>query len=81
MSHADVWKKIGAWVDKFAAAVDVGLRTFETVHVKAHSGIAGNERTDKLAGMGSKLRHDLMVKSHPRGWFRNMVERYVNNRI
>ena len=61
-------------MDKFAAVIDVGVGTMEIVHVKAHSGIAGSEWTDKLAGWGAKLRHDLMVNSQPRGWCRNMVE-------
>ena len=68
-------------MDKFGEVIDAGTGTMEIVHVKAHSGIAGNERADKLAGLGAKLRHDLMVKSQPRGWFRNMVESYVSNRI
>ena len=67
-------------MDKFVTE-DVGVDTLEIGHVKAHSGIAGNERADKLAGMGSKLRHDLMVRSQPRGWFRGIVERYASNRL
>ena len=81
VSHADIWKKICGWLDKFVAAEDVGVDTLEIVHVKAHSGIEGNERADVLARKGSKLRHDLMVKSQPRGWFRSVVERYACNRI
>ena len=76
--HADVWKRILAWVRKFEGAAD---RILEWVHVKAHSGIKGNERADELAAKGSRLRHNLMVQSQPAGWFRGMVERYYGNRI
>ena len=78
MSHADVWRRILAWVRKFEGEAE---RVVEFVHVKAHSGIRGNERADELAARGSRLRHDLMVKSQPAGWFRGMVERYYQNRI
>ena len=69
------------WMTKFKAVEDVGVGSIKIVHVKAHSGIEGNERADKLAGMGSRLRFDTMVRSKPRGWFRNMVEKYWSNRI
>ena len=49
----------------------------KSIRVPMHVGV----RTDELAGMGAKLRHDLMVKSQPRGWFRSTVERYVSNRV
>ena len=81
VSHTDVWRKIAGWMDKFKAVEDVGVGSMRILHVKAHSGIAGNERADKWAGMGSKLRYDTMVKSQPGGWFRNTVERYWSNRI
>ena len=81
VSHTDVWRKIAGWMDKFKAVEDVGVGSMRIMHVKAHSGIAGNERADKWAGMGSKLRYDTTVKSQPRGWFRNTVERYWSNRI
>ena len=81
MGHADVWKKIARWMEKFKAVEDVGMGSMEVVYVKAHSGIEGNECADKLAGLGSKLRYDTMIKSQPRGWFKNMVERYWSNRM
>ena len=46
---------------------DVGLGSIKIDHVNAHSGIEGNERADKLSGLGVKLRHDTMIKSQPRG--------------
>ena len=76
--HADIWKKIVVWLDKFEGVED---RSMVFVHVREHRGVAGNERADDLAGMGSKLRHDLMVKSQPKGWFRKMLECYWSNRI
>ena len=79
--HADVWRKIAGRMKKFKAVEDVGVGSMKIVHVKARSGIEGNERADKLAGMRSRLRFDAMVRSKPRGWFRNMVEKYWSNRI
>ena len=66
---------------KFKAVKDVGLGSMKIMHVKAHSGIEGNERADKLAGQGSRLRFDTMVRSQPKGWFRNVVERHWSNRM
>ena len=62
MNHADVWRKIAAWLRKFEEEEG---RSVQVLHVRAHTGVVGNERTDKLAGKGSRLRHQLMVKSQP----------------
>ena len=42
-------------------------KMIEILHVKGHAGNKGNERADKLAKLGSKLRHDIMVKELPEG--------------
>ena len=36
-------------------------------------GIKGNDRIDKLfkLGLGSKLRHDIMIKEFPEEWIEN----------
>jgi len=60
---------------------DSGKRTVVFEYVKAHAGIEGNERADKLAGKGAKLRHDIMVRSQPKGWFRHTVEQYWSRRV
>ena len=51
VSHVDVWKRIGGWMDKFVVVMEivhvdkfVGVDTMEIVHVKEHSGIAVNRQ-------------------------------------
>ena len=81
LRHADVWRKTHVWLVKFAAVEDCGVGSLEIMHVKAHSGIAGNESADRLETRGVKLLCDTMVNSQPRGWFRNMVETHWSNSI
>ena len=47
----------------------------------AHDGDVGNERADKLAKQGSKLRFELMrdQASSP-NWFKKSLYKYWNNR-
>ena len=72
--YADIWKRIRKWLKLFEGARS---RKVEILHVKAHSGINGNERADSLAGQGAKLRFKLMDSQ---GWFQFAVKRYWSNR-
>lgn len=78
VKHADIWRQIDRWMEKFAGSEfeDSGPRTVTFVHVRAHTGVEGNERADRLAAKGANLRHTRMVDSQPKGWFRQTVERY-----
>ena len=42
VKHADVWRKIERWMERFKVVEDVGLGSMAIEHVKAHSGIEGN---------------------------------------
>lgn len=78
VSHADIWRQILVWLRRFRNAPN---RVLAVRHVKAHTGIHGNERADALASRGSKIRHDIMVKEAPTpDWFRKSVEQYGGNR-
>ena len=70
MRHADLWKRILKLIRLFESSPN---RCVEVMHVKAHDGDAGNERADKLAKLGSKLRFKLMQNqaSSP-NWFKNL---------
>ena len=51
------------------------------MHVKAHDGSQGNERADKLAKEGAKLRFDLMELTGPHNtWFHQALALYWSNR-
>ena len=52
----------------------------DILHVRAHAGNAGNERADKLAKLGSQLRHDIMVEKLSEGWMMRVKELYWRNR-
>ena len=75
--HADIWKRILKWLRLFESSHN---RCVEILHVKAHAGQRGNERADKLAKEGAKLRFDLMNKSQPEGWFQRALKCYWDNR-
>ena len=76
--HADLWKRILKWIRLFESSPN---RCVEVMHVKAHDGDVGNERADKLAKQGSKLRFELMrdQASSP-NWFKKSLYKYWNNR-
>ena len=48
--------------------------------MRAHEGNAGNERADKLAKLGAKLRFDVMVKDSPTNWNERAKNLYWENR-
>ena len=52
----------------------------EVLHVKAHAGQLDNERADKLAKKGVKLRFILMIKTRPKKWFERALKVYWGNR-
>ena len=52
----------------------------EILHVRGHKGNKGNERADKLAKLGSKLRHDIMIEKLSVGWMERAKELYWRNR-
>lgn len=54
LANSDLWRLLSALVEKRAAQ---GLTRVDFQHVLAHSGIAGNERADKLAGEGTARDH------------------------
>ena len=78
VSHADIWRKILFWLRRFD---NEPRRILYVTHVKAHTGVVGNEKADKLASKGSKLRHDLLIKAATPGWFKYALEHYWENRI
>ena len=48
--------------------------------MRAHEGNADNERADKLAKLGAKLRFDVMVKDSPTNWNERAKNLYWENR-
>ena len=62
ISHADIWRKILAWLRRF---LNESNRVLTIHHVKNHSGIHDNERANALAAQGGRLLHDIMVSEAP----------------
>ena len=50
------------------------------MHVRAHVGVFGNEKVDKLAKEGAKLRFELMEAAAPDDWFHSALYKYWGNR-
>ena len=76
--HADLLKRILKWIRLFESSPN---RCVEVMHVKAHDGDVGNERADKLAKLGSKLRFKLMQdQASSPNWFKKSLYKYWNNR-
>ena len=61
--HTDIWRRILRWMRLFERSP---TRSVVVRHVNTHSDTHGNERTDKLAKEGAKLRFKLMelAESH-----------------
>ena len=76
--HADIWRRILSLLRLFESSAD---RSVAVMHVKAHDGSQGNERADKLAKEGAKLRFDLMELAAPHNtWFHQALALYWSNR-
>ena len=77
VSHSDLWRSILFWLRRFDESP---VRYVEVLHVRAHEGNAGNERADKLAKMGAKLRHEVMADQMPTNWAQRAKQQYWENR-
>ena len=77
VSHSDLWRSILFWLRRFDESP---VRYVEVHHVRAHEGNAGNERADKLAKMGAKLRHEVMADQMPTNWAQRAKQLYWENR-
>ena len=75
--HRDIWQRMLRLLRCFEIAPD---RRVEIMHVRAHVGVLGNERADKLAKEGSKLRFELMEAAAPVDWFHSALYEYWGNR-
>ena len=75
---SDIWRNIQRWSKLFRQSTN---RKMEIVHVDAHCGIQGNERSDRMTAQGSKLRYRLMVEPHKDGWLRHIIEQYWSSRV
>ena len=73
MSHADIWKRILRWLRLFRDSPD---RKLTVTHVRAHVGVFGNERADKLAKKGVELRYKLIVVQTSVGWYQDALSDY-----
>ena len=76
--HTDIWRRILDLLMLFERSAD---RSVVVMYVKAHDGSHGNERADKLAKEGAKLRFDLMELAAPHDtWYHEALALYWTNR-
>ena len=76
--HRDIWERIQRLLKQFEGS---DSKRVEILHVRGHDGVAGNERADKLAKEGAKLRFDLMEKAaREPDWFQRALHIYWGNR-